>query len=212
MKKSNYEVIRDHTCDLFLRRWAGHDLMILQSTLLSMLRNQRITAESLAEKHNVSVPRVAAAFESSRYDLNDVGQVVDVFGVGIDSSRPYRVDSDAASLHICCSLVSLMVCQLSADASTILTKDPISGQEIKVSVTKTECEISPVDAVGVLVAPPAEAFCDDPWNTFCKHVRLYESEVTAKTGSAAVSSAVVLPVGELMKIASFLSRNLWISD
>jgi len=212
MKKSDYEVIRDHTCELFLRRWAGHDLLILQNTLLLMLRNRKITAESLAEKFNVSVPRVAAAFESSRYDLNDVGQVLDVFGVSIGSSRPFRVDSNVTSLHVCCSLVSFMVCQMSVNAKAILTKDPISEQAIEVLVSRTECEVSPIDAVGVLVAPPAEAFCADPWNTFCKHTRIYESKFTAKTGSAKASSAVVLPVGEIMKIASFLSRNLWNSN
>lgn len=212
MDARNYENIRDHVCRLFAERWSDHDRRILHRTLLLMLQGRSVSAELLAEKYDESLASVSAAFDTSRYDLNEAGQVVDVFGVSIDGNRPFRVTTADTTLHICCALVALMVCQLSADEKTMRSTDPVSGQEIRVAVSATAYEISPRDAVAVQVAPPVEKFIADPWNSFCKYVRLYESVDTAAAATSKDVSAVTLPVDELRKIAATLSTEMWGSD
>ena len=103
----------------------------------------------------------------------------------------------------------VMISQLTSTAKSIISVDPVSKQEIEIVASQVTLEIYPDSAVAVLVAPPAKEFCADQWNAFCKYVRLYESDRTANVGISGVSSAVILPIDELLKIAITLSRQLW---
>ncbi len=209
MKANDYHRIGNHTCRLFSERWKGHDRTVLRYTLLSMLRNGKVAPELIARKFGVTLPRIAAEFGTSRYDLDNKGNVADVFGVNVDGGRPFTLTTGNTTLHICCALVSLMVSQLTADAKTISSADPISSKEITVIASQTVLDATPVDAVAVLVAPPIDDFCADQWNAFCKYVRFYESIETANAGLLVAPSAISLPISELMKIAALLSRQLW---
>ena len=209
MDTSNYDSIRDHTRDLFSKRWLAHDRMVLRYTLQSMLQGRTASCDYLAKQFDMPLSRVAAAFKTPRYDLSDAEEVVDVFGVNINENRPFTVAVGATTLHICCALVSLVVCQLSADVKTVLTTDPVSKNVLKITAGEAIVEITPVDTVAVLVAPSVEEFCADQWNSFCRHVRFYESVDTVRVGTSDISSAVTLPDRELMKIAELLSRRLW---
>jgi len=199
----------DHTIQLFLKRWLHHDRFILRSTLESMLCGGETTPGLIANSSAVSLSRVTDAYQTSRYESNEMGEIIDVFGVSVNGDRPFKVKSGDTTLNICCALVSLLICRFSEKKKVILTRDPISKQRITVSANKIVREITPSSAQAVLVLPSEERFCADQWNSFCKYVRLYESTKSAEVGAARSESAKVLSIGKLMKVASGVSGAFW---
>jgi len=201
--------ICDHMNRLFAERWRHHDRSVLHHTLLSMVEGRPTDARSLSIRYSIPESRVFAALTTDRYDLNGSGEVVEVFGVSTESRLPIELVSRDSTLNICCALVSLMVSQLSPGQKTVLSVDPVSKRRIEITSGTSFLKSDPIDAVAVLVAPTVDEFCNDPSNSFCEHVRFYESAENAFVGSKDAPSAVYMSVEDLFRIAQSLSRELW---
>jgi hypothetical protein len=102
-----------------------------------------------------------------------------------------------------------MVSQLSPEQKTVLSVDPVSKRQIEITSGSSFVKSDPIDAVAVLVAPTVDEFCNDPSNSFCEHVRFYESAENAFAGSKDVPSAAYMSVDDLFRIAQSLSREFW---
>ncbi len=209
IKPSEPSDIGDYISELFAERWRHHDRAILRHTLIGMVGGQVVNARSLSSKYSIPESKVSAALATDRYDLNNLGDVIDVFGVGISGRLPFDFRAQESTLNICCALVSVMMSQLTPGQKTILSDDPVSKCPIKVISGPSGATSYPRDAVAVLVTPPVEEFCDDQWNSFCKYVRFYESVGNAGSGSSYASPAVHLSVQELFGVAQLLSDKLW---
>jgi hypothetical protein len=209
MNTINEVKICDHVSKVFAERWRCHDRSVLRQTLLSMVEGRSTNALSISKRSSIPQSNVVAALTTDRYDVSDSGEVVEVFGVGTEGRCPFELVSRGSTLNICCALVSLIVSQLSPDQKTILSVDPVSNRRIEVISESSFLKTDPIDAVAVLVAPTVDEFCNDPWNSFCKYVRLYESTENASAGSIDAPSAVYLSVDDLYRIAQSLSREFW---
>ncbi len=174
-----------------------------------MVEGRSTNALSLSKRYSIPESRVVAALATDRYDVSGSGEVVEVFGVGTECRCPFELVSVDSTLNICCALVSLMVSQLSPEQKTILSVDPVSKRRIEVISGSSFLETDPQNAVAVLVAPTIDEFCSDPWNSFCKYVRIYESAANASAGSKGAPSAVHMSVDDLSRVAQSLSRQFW---
>ena len=209
IKASEPSHIGDHTARLFAERWSHHNRSILRHTLTSMIEGRAVNARLLSTKYSTPVSEVSAALATDRYDLNGSGEVVDVFGVSIAGQRPFKLITQESTLNICCGLVSMMMSQLAPGQHTVLTDDPVSKRPIKVISGPSGASSDPNDIVVTLVAPPIEDFCTDPWNSFCKYAKFYESSENANLGSRNAPPTTHLSVHELFQVARLMSVELW---
>lgn len=209
MKASEQSDIGDYAAKLFAERWRRHDRSVLRDTLLCMVEGQATDARSVSARSSIPESQVLAAFATDRYDLNSSGEVVDVFGVSNTGQRPFELRSQKSTLNICCALVAMMMSQLTPGQSSIFSIDPISRRPVRVISGPSGASAEPDDAVVMLVAPPADEFCRDPWNSFCKFTRFYESVENARSGSRNAPPAAHLSVHELFGVAQLLSGELW---
>lgn len=209
MQASEQTDIGDYAAKLFAERWRHHDRSVLRDTLLCMVDGQPMDSRSVSSRSSISESQVSAAFATDRYDLNSAGEVVEVFGVSNTGQRPFELETQVSKLNVCCALVSMMMSQLTPGQKSILSIDPISRRPIKLICGPSGASSDPGDAVVALVAPPVDEFCRDPWNSFCKFVRFYESVENARSGPRDASPAVHLSVHELFGVAELLTGELW---
>ncbi len=209
MEGSDPTDIGDYVAKLFAERWRDHDRSVLRDTLLCMLAGQPVNSRSVSKISSIPESQVLAAFATDRYDLNSSGEVVEVFGVSTTTSRPFQFDTQGSTLNVCCALVSVMMSQLTPGQKSIVSIDPISRRPVKLISGPSGASSDPRDAVVALVAPPIDEFCRDPWNSFCKFVRFYESAENARAGPRDALPAVHLSVHELFGVAELLSGELW---
>ena len=209
MKASEQSDIGDYVAKLFAERWRRHDRSVLHDTLLCMIDGQPMDSRSVSTRSSIPESQVSAAYATDRYDLNNSGDVVEVFGVSPTTPRPFQLETQGSTLNICCALVSVMMSQLTPGQKTILSVDPISKRPIKVISGPSGASSDLGNVVVALVAPPLDEFCRDQWNSFCKFVRFYESVENARSGSRDAPPPAFLSVNELFGVAQLLSRELW---
>lgn len=138
-----------------------------------------VERSALASDLDQSVAAVDAdlrALPESTIDLDRNGAIV-AFGGLSQISANHRFMIDELALYTWCVFDALFLPQLLGKSAMSITRCPVTGMRIEISLTPTAIASSrPAAPVMSIVAPDAASCCANLRGAFCNHVKFFADE------------------------------------
>lgn len=195
--------------DALAARWENEPTHLLVHAFPLLAEGKPAAIGELAERAGMSERAAIDAVRHSKADVDDENNVTSLFGVGF-SPTAHRIETSAATIYACCGLVAQTFAQLARRNIQVRSIDPVSGGTVRL-------EISPG---GLLAAAPKTAGCifahgarediiNNPYQTFCRHVRYCESEETADQFIRLEPGRFRVGVEDCNRAAARLAKQAW---
>jgi len=138
------------------------------------------------------------------------GRVPELFGVSLAPTL-HRIEIGEKTLFSCCALVAHTVATILEQDATIISTDPVSGEDIRIRVSANLelQDADPTASYGTLVDGEAGELLEDPRTKFCCHVKHFMDEASAIEFCRAYPGRYPVPIQEFHKAAQQLFGRIW---
>jgi alkylmercury lyase len=129
------------------------------------------------------------------------GRIVGFWGLAI-RGMPHRMTTDQGAITTWCALDPLLIAPLVTDEARVESADPVSGESIRLTVTRGGVrDLTPANGRVSMLAPDGP-FGHDVVESFCHSVHFFASEATAQSWVADHPGTFVLTVNEAFDVAT----------
>jgi alkylmercury lyase len=129
------------------------------------------------------------------------GRVIGFWGLAI-RGMPHRMATAKGEITTWCALDPLIIAPLITDEAGVESADPVSGQAIRLTVTRSGVrDVSPSGVLVSMVAPDGP-FGRDVVERFCHFVHFFASDATARQWVTEHPGTFVLTVDEAYEVAT----------
>jgi alkylmercury lyase len=167
-----------------------------------LLAGKPVTTADLAARAGMQARLVEAALGRWPGVFRDrKGRIVGFWGLAI-RGMPHRFATEAGEITTWCALDPMLIAPLVTEAALVESADPVSGEQIRLTVTPGGVhDISPPGAVVSMLAPDGP-FGHDIVQSFCHFVHFFASERTAQAWVAAHPGTFLLSLDDAFEVAS----------
>ena len=129
------------------------------------------------------------------------GRIVGFWGLAI-RGMPHRMTTEEGAITTWCALDPLIIAPLVTDEARVESADPVSGEPIRLRVTRDGVrDLTPQQAMVSMLAPDGP-FGHDIVESFCHFVHFFASEDTAQRWVSDHPGTFVLTVHEAFDVAT----------
>jgi hypothetical protein len=195
--------------DALAARWENEPTHLLIHAFPLLAEGKPAPIGELAERAGLTERAAIEAVRNSRADVDDENNVTSLFGVGLSPSA-HRIDTHAATIYACCGLVAQTIAQLAQRNIQIRSADPVSGGTVTLDVSPGGLlAVAPKTTSCIFAHGAREDIINNPYQTFCRHVRYCESEETADRFIQLEPGRFGVDVEECNRAAARLAKQAW---
>lgn len=199
----------DDVVDALAARWDDEPTHILVHAFPMLAEGVPVPIRRLAERAGVDERTAVKAVRTSKAETDDQSNITSLFGIGF-SPTVHRVVAPAAALYTCCGLVAQTVARLAQVRIQIRSADPVSGTIIKLDVSPSGLrDIDPGNAVCTFARGARDDMINRPYQTFCRHIRYFESEKTAEEFIRLETVRFPVDIADCYWAAELLVEKAW---
>ncbi|HKB29164.1 MAG TPA: organomercurial lyase, partial [Candidatus Limnocylindrales bacterium] len=167
-----------------------------------LLRGRPVSASELAATVDVAEHDAEAALARWPGVFRDrKGRIIGFWGLAV-RGMPHKLATSAGEITTWCALDPLIIAPLVTDRAAVESSDPISGEQISLTVTRTG--VTDVKPTGTLVSmlSPEGKFDHDVVQNFCHFVHFFASEETGRRWVEDHAGTFLLTMDEAFEMAS----------
>ena len=143
---------------------------------------------------------VAQDFLANTTERNDAGDIVGAVGLSLND-HPHGFSVNGSRHSTWCAWDALFLPPLIGETAEIESKDPQSGETVRITASPDRIEsVSPSGSVVTVLVPGPDVVktdsVEDVWTTFCHHIFFFDSRDSAEAWAVGRPDIQILTVEE----------------
>jgi len=179
------------------------DLRVTFKTIQALAKGKSVSPALLADIWDIPLDQVQAilkqAEENGRVEINTQGDLV---GAVLSlNPTPHQISIDNQHFYAWCAYDAMYVPGIVGKPAQIISKDPVTGRAIKVSIASDGVEAFQPESAVVSVVDPGGDMSAGPESTRCTHMLFFESRESAEQWKQDRTGVTILTVEEVFELA-----------
>jgi alkylmercury lyase len=174
-----------------------------------LLAGKPVRTAELASTAGADVSAVEAALDRWPGVFRDrKGRIVGFWGLAI-RGMPHRLATPAGNITTWCALDPLIIAPLVTEEARVKSVDPVSGEQVTLTVTPDGVRDLAPPAARVSMLTPDGSFGHDVIESFCHYVHFFASEATGERWIEEHPGTFLLTVDEAFEVGTRSWRALF---
>jgi hypothetical protein len=205
--KPSDEIAR--TVGHIVKRWQATDTALLRLLFPILADGRPVSLRRLAEAAGTDEATVEAALRLGHVDRDSQGRAVELFGLGLRSTR-HRVLLGDVALYSCCAVVALTAPALLGRTVSVESVDPVANRVVRLVASPYGLErVEPQGAVGCLAVTREDDVLSNVREAFCSHVSVFPSPEAAGEFLEADPRRYAVSIADFHAAAVQLAAAVW---
>lgn len=178
------------------------DLRVTFKTIQALAKGNPVSPTQLSDIWGMPLDQVQVilkqAEENGRVEINDQGDLVGAV-LSLNPTQ-HQISMDNQRLYAWCAYDAMYVPGVVGKPAKIVSKDPVTGGTIRVSINPDDVEAVQPESVVVSVVDPGGDMSAGPESTRCTHMLFFESRESAEQWKQDRTGISILTVGEIFEL------------
>jgi len=179
------------------------DLRVTFKTIQALAKGDPVSSTQLSDIWGMPLDQVQVilkqAEENGRVEINDRGDLVGAV-LSLNPTQ-HQISMDNQRLYAWCAYDAMYTPGVVGMPAQIVSKDPMTGGAIKVSIAFDGVDVVQPESTVVSVVNPGGDMSAGPESTRCTHMLFFESRESAKQWMQGRTGVSILTVEEVFKLA-----------